>query len=54
MRCMHLELPVESEASWKEKNQVSYINAYIWNLDNGTDEPSRTGLWTQWGKMKVG
>ena len=35
---MHLETVIQSEVSQKEKKQVSYINAYMWNLENGTDE----------------
>ena len=41
-----------------------YINTYVWNLGNGTDEPicragiemqtQRTDLWAQWGKKRVG
>lgn len=38
----------------EREKQVSYMNTYIWNLDNDTDEPSRTDLWTQSGKVKVG
>ena len=47
----------------KKKKQISYINACIWNLENGTDEPVcrtgietqvlRTDLWTQQGKEGV-
>ena len=34
---MHLETVIQSEVSQREK-QISYINAYMWNLENGTDE----------------
>ena len=53
VRWMDLQPPVQCEVSWEEKNRY-HNNAYIWSLDNGTDEPSRTDLWTQWGKVKVG
>ena len=36
---MHLEAIIQSEVSQKEKKQISYINAYMCNLENGTDEP---------------
>ena len=39
MRWMNLEPIIQSEASQKEKNKLSYINTYIGNLENGTDEP---------------
>ena len=39
---------------------MSYINTYIWNLENGTDEPicsagvemqtQGTDMWTRWGE----
>ena len=28
-----LETVIQSEVSQKEKKQISYINAYIWNLE---------------------
>ena len=34
---MNLKPVIQSEVSQKEKN--NYISAYIWNLENGTDEP---------------
>ena len=42
---MNLESVIEWNKSEKEK-QISYIiNAYMWNLKNGTDEPiSRAGI----------
>ena len=30
---MNLESVIQSEVSQKEKKQISYINAYIWNLE---------------------
>ena len=36
---MDLETIVQSEVSQKEKNQILYNNAYMWNVENGTDEP---------------
>ena len=30
---MDLETVIQSEVSQKEKKQISYINAYIWNLE---------------------
>ena len=33
-----LETVIQSEVSQKEKN-ISYINTYMWNLENGTDDP---------------
>ena len=38
MRWMNLQLITQSEVSQREK-QISYINTYIWNLENGTHEP---------------
>jgi len=32
MRWMNLKPIIQSEISQKEKQQISYINAYIWNL----------------------
>ena len=41
-----------------------FTNTYIWNLENGTDEPifragiemqkQRMDLWTQWKKERMG
>jgi len=55
MRWMNLKPVILSKVSQKEKNY--YINAYIWNLENGIDEPicrdrmemptQRMDLWTQ-------
>ena len=43
MRGMNLEPVKQSKVSQKEK--ISYFNAYIQNLENGTDEPiCRTGI----------
>ena len=52
---MQLVIILPSKVSQKEKNY--YINAYIWNLENGIDEPicrdrmemptQRMDLWTQ-------
>ena len=33
MRWMNLDLITQHEINQKEKNQVSYVNAYIWNLE---------------------
>ena len=33
MRWMNLDLITQREINQKEKNQVSYVNAYIWNLE---------------------
>ena len=33
MRWMKLEPIIQSEVSQKEKHQIEYINAYIWNLE---------------------
>ena len=33
MRWMKLEPIIHSEGSQKEKHQLQYINAYIWNLE---------------------
>ena len=49
VRWMDLESVIQSEVSQKEKKQMPYANAYIWNLKkggkNGTDEPScRAGI----------
>ena len=33
MRGVKLEPIIQSEVSQKEKHQIEYINAYIWNLD---------------------
>ena len=35
---MDTETVIQSEVSQKEK-QISYINAYMWNLEECTDEP---------------
>ena len=33
MRGVKLETIIQSEVSQKEKHQIEYINAYIWNLE---------------------
>ena len=33
MRCMKLELTIQSEVSQKEKTPIQYTNTYIWNLE---------------------
>ena len=38
MSLMNLEPVIPSEVSQKEK-QISYSNAFIWNLENGIYEP---------------
>ena len=55
---MKLEPIIQSEVSQKEKYQYSNTNAYIWNLENGNDNPVcetaketqiyRTVFWTLW------
>ena len=35
---MALEAVIQSEVSQKEEENI-YINAWMWNLENGTDEP---------------
>ena len=50
MMQMNLESVIQSEGIQKENS--SYINAYIWNLDSGTDEPTcRAGLEMQTERM---
>ena len=59
---MNLEPVIQSELNQKQK-QILYINTYMWNLENGIDEPicreemetqtQITDLWTQQGKEKV-
>ena len=36
---MNLESVIQSEVSQKEKNQMSNVNAHIWNLEDGREEP---------------
>ena len=36
---MHLETVIQSEVKSEREKQISYINAYMWNLENGTDIP---------------
>ena len=33
MRWMNLEPIIDNEVRQKEKDKISYINAYIWNLE---------------------
>ena len=35
---MHLETVIQSEVKSEREKQISYINAYMWNLENGTGE----------------
>ena len=35
---MALEAVIQSEVSQNEEENI-YINAWMWNLENGTDEP---------------
>ena len=40
--CSEVDEPKTSYIEWSEperEKQVSYINAYVWNLEDGTDEP---------------
>ena len=47
MRLMDLESVIQSEVSQKEKNKYRMLT-HIWDLKNGTDEPSgRAGIKTQ-------
>ena len=60
----NLEPVVQSEISQKEKNQVSYLNASMWNLEKWSwwtylwsrnrDTDVEKGLWAQPGKKRVG
>ena len=36
---MHLETVIQSEVKSEREKEISYINAHMWNLENGTDEP---------------
>ena len=48
VRWMDLESVIQSEVKSEREKQIPYANAYIWNLKNGTDEPSgRAGIKTQ-------
>ena len=38
-RGMNLEPIIQSEVNQKEKKQTSYINPYIWYLENGINKP---------------
>ena len=61
---MNLESVIQSEVSQKEKNHMSNVNAHIWNLEDGREEPVcraavemqmwRMDLWTRFGKERVG
>ena len=45
---MNLESVIQTEASQKEKKNISYINRYVWNLKNCTYEPiCKTGIQEQ-------
>ena len=60
-RWMDLETVIQSEVSQKEKKQISYINAYMWNLEKWYSRTSLQGrnrdtdienkrMDTKWGK----
>ena len=61
---MNLESVIQSGVSQKEKNQILNVNAHIWDLEDGREEPVcraavemqmwRMDLWTQFGKERVG
>jgi len=34
---MDLESVIQNEVNQEKKDQISFINAYMWNLENGTD-----------------
>ena len=36
---MNLESVMQSEVKSEREKQISYMNTYIWNLENGIDEP---------------
>ena len=50
-------------SKWERKTPIQYTNAYIWNLENGNDNPIcktaketqtyRTVFWTLWEKARV-
>ena len=49
---MHLESVIQSEVI--QKDNSIYINAYIWNPDSGTDEPTcRAGIEMQTQRMDL-
>ena len=64
VRWMNLEPVIQSEVSQKEKNKYCIVTHIYGIWKNGTDEPicrtgiemqtSRTALWTQWEKERVG
>ena len=38
--CRDVDGSRDCHTEWsKSEKQISYINAYMWNLENGTDEP---------------
>ena len=39
VRWMNLESVMQSEVKSEREKQISYMNTYIWNLENGIDEP---------------
>ena len=44
---MDLESVIQSEVNQKERKKLSYINAYMWNLKDGTNETiCRAGIET--------
>ena len=44
---MDLESVIQSEVNQKERKKLSYINAYMWNLKDGTNEAiCRAGIET--------
>ena len=65
MRWMKLEPIIQSEVSQPERKiPIQYTNAYIWNLEDGNDNPVceiaketqmyRTVFWTRWARARVG
>ena len=63
VRWMKLE-PIIQRSQSEGKTPIQYTNAYIWNLENGNDNPVcettketqmyRTVFWTLWEKARVG
>ena len=61
---LKLEPVIQSEVSQKDKDPIQYTNTYIWNLEDGNDNPMcktknetqmyRTDFWILWEKAGVG
>lgn len=37
---LDLESVIQSEVRPEREKQISHINTYMWNLENGADEPT--------------